>query len=239
MPQRFAARQRAPSSPSHLPAPVPSHRRHDAVGWPGGEGGHTAPDYETKLARLDLVAAVDDSGTFEGYASLFHREDLGRDVILPGAFRSSLAKRGPQGIRMLYQHDPSQPIGVWLSIAEDARGLRVKGRLVAQVARAGEVLALMRSGALDGLSIGYRAVKASRDARTGIRRLSEIDLWEISIVTFPMLPDARVACVKRNISRPPRDEARGAGFGTTADARLVAAISRAAMRLRSSLTPQL
>ncbi|MBX7185901.1 MAG: HK97 family phage prohead protease, partial [Vicinamibacteria bacterium] len=226
MPQSLAARPRAPlHSPHRRPAPPPGHARHDAASWP-------APAYETKLAQLDLVSAVDDSGTFEGYASLFHREDLGRDVIVPGAFRASLAKRGAGGIRMLYQHDPAQPIGVWLAIAEDGRGLRVKGRLIPDVARAREVLALMRSGALDGLSIGYRAVKATRDAKTQIRRLTEIDLWEISIVTFPMLPDARIARVKRlpRSSYSPRGERSGAGVGATAEARLAAAISRAAFR---------
>lgn len=223
MPHSLAARPRAPL--------IRNSRKLEANG-PAPAG----PPYETKLAPLDLIAAVDDSGTFEGYASLFNREDLGRDIILPGAFRASLARRGSQGIRMLYQHDPAQPIGVWLSIAEDARGLRVKGRLVPDVARAREILALMRSGALDGLSIGYRAVKAMRDAKTGIRRLTEIDLWEISIVTFPMLPDARIARVKRllHTSPPPGGDGPRAGRGST-ETRLAAAISRAALRLRSSL----
>ena len=117
MPQSLAARPRAPlHSPHRRPAPPPGHARHDAASWP-------APAYETKLAQLDLVSAVDDSGTFEGYASLFHREDLGRDVIVPGAFRASLAKRGAGGIRMLYQHDPAQPIGVWLAIGHIASAL--------------------------------------------------------------------------------------------------------------------
>jgi HK97 family phage prohead protease len=97
---------------------------------------------------------------------------------------------------MLFQHDPNQPIGVWLDVREDAHGLYVKGRLTLDVARAREVLALMRAGALDGLSIGYRTVRGRTDAGTGVRRLMEVDLWEISVVTFPMLPDARVSAVK-------------------------------------------
>jgi HK97 family phage prohead protease len=135
-------------------------------------------------------------GAFEGYASLFGVEDQGRDVVMPGAFRASLDRRGTHDIRMLFQHDPAQPIGLWDDISEDARGLHVRGHLIEDVARARELLALMRAGALDGLSIGFRARRATRDARTGQRRLHEIDLWEISIVTFPMLPGARVNGVK-------------------------------------------
>jgi uncharacterized protein len=135
-------------------------------------------------------------GTFEGYASIFNRRDMGSDVVLPGAFRNSLASRGAGGIRMLFQHDPAQPIGVWERLYEDARGLYARGRLTTEVAKAREVLALMRAGAIDGLSIGFRAVDGKRDGRTGIRNLAEIDLWEISVVTFPMLPEARVASVK-------------------------------------------
>ena len=136
-------------------------------------------------------------GSFEGYASLFGREDKGRDIIMPGAFRASLARRGASNVRMLFQHDPAQPIGVWESIREDARGLYVRGRLIEDVARAREILALLRCGAIDGLSIGFNTRKAIRDARTGQRRIYEIDLWEISIVTFPMLPSAKISAVKQ------------------------------------------
>lgn len=148
-----------------------------------------------RLSPLSTVRAKPD-GIFEGYASLFGAEDQGRDVVMPGAFRASLARRGANNIRMLFQHDPAQPIGAWEIIREDARGLYVRGHLIEDVARAREILALMREGALDGLSIGFRTRKAVRDARTGQRRLYEIDLWEISIVTFPILPGARVSAVK-------------------------------------------
>lgn len=151
------------------------------------------------IARPHLNA----DGGFEGYASLFGAEDQGRDVVMPGAFRASLARRGASNIRMLFQHDPAQPIGAWEAVREDALGLHVRGRLTLDVARAREILALMRERALDGLSIGFRARKAVRDARTGQRRLYEIDLWEISIVTFPMLPGARVSAVKTGAACPP------------------------------------
>ena len=153
---------------------------------------------ETKRARFDLTS-VDAEGTFEGYASLFNVEDLSHDIIAPGAFAGSLAKRGAAGVKLLFQHDPAEPIGVWLDIAEDARGLKVKGRLTLDVARAREVLSLMKAGALEGLSIGFRTEKGARDTRSGVRRLTKIDLWEISIVTFPMQPGARVTAVKSGV----------------------------------------
>ncbi|MBL8584234.1 MAG: HK97 family phage prohead protease [Rhizobiaceae bacterium] len=150
---------------------------------------------ERKFAGLHLDAVASD-GTFAGYASLFGVVDLAKDVVEPGAFARSVASRGAAGIRMLFQHDPGEPIGAWSEVREDSRGLFVRGRLATDVARAREVLALMRGGALDGLSIGFKAVRAARDARTGIRRIREADLWEISVVTFPMLPGARVETVK-------------------------------------------
>ncbi|MFN4355977.1 HK97 family phage prohead protease [Parvibaculum sp.] len=170
---------------------------------------------ERKAARFEAKAVKPD-GSFEGYASLFGAEDLGRDVVMPGAFHKSLAKRGPRGVKLLYQHDPNEVIGTWEEIREDARGLFVRGQLLADVARAREVLALMRAGAVDGLSIGYHVVKAESDRASGTRRLIEVDLWEISVVTFPMLPAARVSAVKRG-TRPTTREferwlMRDAGF---------------------------
>lgn len=129
-------------------------------------------------------------GYFAGYASVFGVPDLGRDTVVPGAFVASLARRGAAGVRMLWQHDPAEPIGRWVSLAEDARGLRVEGQLNLAVQRAREVDALMREGGLDGLSIGFRVVKAMPER--GGRRLVAVDLWEISLVTFPLQPGARV-----------------------------------------------
>lgn len=151
--------------------------------------------FERKARRFDFKSVGGD-GSFEGYASLFGAEDLGRDMVMPGAFHGSLRKRGARGVKLLYQHDPNEPIGVWTKIAEDANGLFVQGQLLGDVARAREVLSLMRAGAIDGLSIGYHVVKAQADRKTGLRRLMEVDLWEISVVTFPMLPQARISAVK-------------------------------------------
>lgn len=155
---------------------------------------------ETKAFAFDFKS-VEAGGVFTGYAARFGAVDLGRDLILPGAFADSLARRGAGGIRMLFQHDPAEPIGVWLELREDACGLFVRGRLLPEISRGREVLALMRAGAVDGLSIGFRTVEGRTDRKRGVRRLSKIDLWEISVVTFPMQPGARVSAVKRSGER--------------------------------------
>ena len=166
--------------------------------------GDLSPECEVKFAPVNLQT-VEADGTFSGYASVFGQVDLGQDLVMPGAFRDSLAERGARGVKLLFQHDPNEPIGVWLELAEDARGLFAKGRLMPEVTRAREVLSLMRAGALDGLSIGFRTVQGRTDPASGVRRLDKIDLWEISIVTFPMLPQARVSAVKRQSAFQPRE----------------------------------
>jgi Escherichia/Staphylococcus phage prohead protease len=162
--------------------------------------GETLPEREVKFAPVDLKS-VEADGTFSGYASLFGTVDLGQDLVMPGAFRESLQTRGARGVKLLFQHDPNEPIGVWLELNEDARGLFARGRLMPEVTRAREVLSLMRAGALDGLSIGFRTVQGRTDPASGVRRLDKIDLWEISVVTFPMLPEARVSTVKRRAAQ--------------------------------------
>jgi HK97 family phage prohead protease len=144
------------------------------------------------MSRLALSA----DGAVEGYASLFGEVDAARDMVMPGAFTHTLKQRGLRKIPMLFQHDPSEPVGVWLELAEDFRGLRARGRLIPDVSRARELLSLMRAGAVDGLSIGYRTVRGQIDPKTRVRRLYQVDLWEISIVTFPLLSGARVSAVK-------------------------------------------
>jgi len=152
--------------------------------------------HEVKFTGAPL-AKVSADGAFEGYASLFGVIDLGRDRVVQGAFRDCLARKPPSAIKLLWQHDPVHPLGVWERISEDERGLKVCGRLDLAVAKAREVHALMRSGAVDGLSIGFRTERARKDNATGVRNLEKLDLWEVSIVTFPMLPGARVSAVKR------------------------------------------
>lgn len=155
-------------------------------------------DLERKYARLGehvKITAEDAEGTvIEGYASLFGTPDQGNDVVDQGAYAGSLEKlRGSGGrVKMLWQHDPAEPIGIWDEVREDGKGLWVKGRILNDVARGREAVALIEAGAIDGLSIGYRTIRATKDDG-GRRHLSELELWEVSVVTFPMLPDARVS----------------------------------------------
>ena len=149
---------------------------------------------ERKFSRGETGIVVTDGRVIEGYASLFGKRDQGGDVVQPGAYKGSLAALGAadRRVKMLWQHDPAQPIGVWDEVREDAVGLWVKGRILSEVEKGREAAALLAAGAIDGLSIGYRTVKAERDGK-GQRLLSELELWEVSLVTFPMLPEARVA----------------------------------------------
>ena len=149
------------------------------------------PGLEVKFAGGAPV--LSEGHVIEGYASLFGMTDQGGDAVLPGAFAASLKKLAGKGdkVRMLWQHDPTRPIGVWDEIREDQTGLWVKGRLLREVAQAREAAALIQAGAIDGLSIGYRTIRAERDQK-GRRALAEVELWEVSLVTFPMLPSARV-----------------------------------------------
>jgi HK97 family phage prohead protease len=164
---------------------------------------------EVKRAEQPLLQA-NEAGAFSGYASLFGVVDSGGDVVMAGAFARSLIKRGASGVKMLWQHQAAEPIGLWTSIVEDSRGLKVEGRLDLSVARAREALSLMRKGAIDGLSIGFRTQRATTEKSSGARRLHEIDLWEISVVTFPMLSQARIGAVKQNRNAAPSMEALGA-----------------------------
>jgi HK97 family phage prohead protease len=131
----------------------------------------------------------------EGYASRFGLRDLNDDVVVAGAFRDTLVSTGPKGVRMLYQHQVKSPVGVWDEIREDAIGLYVRGRILDLNPEARMVGSLVKAGVIDGLSIGFRTVKSRRDSG-GLRVLTAVELWEISIVTFPMLPSARITSMR-------------------------------------------
>ncbi|MEE2945552.1 MAG: HK97 family phage prohead protease [Pseudomonadota bacterium] len=150
-------------------------------------------ELERKFARFGDGLTVDAGNLIEGYASLFGASDQGGDVVEKGAYAASLKELAAAGrsVKMLWQHDPSQPIGIWDEVREDERGLYVKGRLLDTVTKGREAAALIAAGAIDGLSIGYRTVRAVKNEK-GQRVLNELELWEVSLVTFPMLPTARV-----------------------------------------------
>ena len=143
---------------------------------------------EYKFQKIDTILPSDSETMIEGYASLFHHPDQGRDIVMPGAYSKSLKKsaKAQKKVPMLWQHDPTQPIGVWDSVIEDNHGLYVKGRLLHEVAKGKEAAILIKNHVIDGLSIGYQTHR-SRKSSEGFRLLLELDLWEISLVTFPML----------------------------------------------------
>ena len=145
---------------------------------PASRGGFHAEAFglEHKFVALGKTCEVEGGVAIEGYASFFGEADRGGDIVEAGAYAASLAevaRRGNQ-VKMLWQHDPAQPIGVWDEVREDKRGLFVKGRILTDIAKGREAARLIEAGAIDGLSIGY------------------LELWEVSLVTFPMLPSARI-----------------------------------------------
>ena len=137
-------------------------------------------------------------GLFEGYGSVFGNKDLGNDVIEKGAFAKSIKRRTNKGVKLLYQHKSDMPIGVFDEIREDDHGLVVKGRLALKTQAGAEAYELLKMGALDGLSIGFRVnpSEVSYDKRNNKRIIKEVDLMEVSLVTFPMNPQATVRSVK-------------------------------------------
>lgn len=147
------------------------------------------------------VKDVSEEGTFTGYGSIFGNVDSYGEKVMPGAFAESLARHRREGSKplMLWQHDPSEPIGVWEDLAEDGKGLRGTGRFVLETTRGREAYALLKAGALKGLSIGYREIEAEPDGN--IRLLKKLDLMEISIVSFPANRRARIDAVKEALNR--------------------------------------
>lgn len=162
-------------------------------------------DLKFQNFALELKASPDEEGRFEGYGSVFNNLDRGGDVVMPGAFAESLKVRTP---KMLWQHDPWQPIGVWEEAVEDSTGLHVRGRLLTAVEKGREAYELLKANAINGMSIGYRTVKDEWEGR--VRKLMELELWEVSVVTFPMNEAAEINSVKslenvRDFERDLRD----------------------------------
>lgn len=152
---------------------------------------------EVRSFALQIKATGDD-GTVEGYGSVFGVRDNYDDVIAKGAFIDSLKSHKAAGTMpaMLWQHDADKPIGVWTEMVEDEKGLRIKGQLAMETVKGKEAHALLKMGALNGLSIGFMSKEWSYDRETEVRTLTAIDLWEVSLVTFPANEKARVTNVK-------------------------------------------
>jgi uncharacterized protein len=144
------------------------------------------------------VKAVSDDGTIEGYGSVFGVRDSYSDIVAKGAFKASLAAHKTAGTMpaLLWQHRSDEPIGVWTDMSEDDRGLMVRGKLALDTTRGREAHALLKMGALNGLSIGFYSKEWAYDVENDIRTLTAIDLWETSLVTFPANTAARVTQVK-------------------------------------------
>lgn len=142
------------------------------------------------------LKALDEYGRFAGYASLFGNVDNQQDVMQRGAFAEILQQKLPSEIKLLWQHQMHEPIGQIEELFEDERGLYMEGRLLLSVQRGREAYDLMKIGALKGLSIGYRPVKYDIDAQSGVRLLQQVELFEISVVTFPANVQAGVTVVK-------------------------------------------
>lgn len=178
-----------------------------------------------KFAPTRLDAAT---GEFSGYASKFGNEDLGGDIVAKGAFTKSLEASGVRGVKMLYEHDCTCPVGFWTDLAEDGNGLLSAGKLMVEdLAKAREVHALLKHGVLDGLSIGYRVVKSSPDRARQVRVLEEVELKEISLVLFPMNNEAVISSVKSKVDLPTEREfqcwlQRDAGFSRSEAEQIIA-----------------
>lgn len=141
------------------------------------------------------LKSLSEEGRFAGYASVFDVVDSQNDIILRGAFSKTLRER-KNTVKLLWQHQMNEPIGVFEQMFEDACGLYVEGRLLLSVARAREAYDLIKASALEGMSIGYTPIKYAFDPKTGVRQIQEVTLWEVSLVTFPANTQAGITVVK-------------------------------------------
>ena len=198
---------------------------------------NTAPERRSTIVRLEQ-RAIGDDGTIEGYGSVFNVVDDWGDIMAPGSFTATLAAHRAAGTMpaMLWQHRDAEPIGVWTDMVEDSKGLRVKGRLVLESPRGKEAHALLKAGALNGLSIGFIASKWSWDTSTDVRTLQEVDLWEVSPVTFPANGLARVDSVKStpNTIRDAERALRDAGLSAEQAKATLALVKRSVQAEREA-----
>jgi HK97 family phage prohead protease len=151
---------------------------------------------QQKLHATINIKSLSEEGVFSGYASIYDEIDSQNDCIREGAFQTAIenAEKNGKHPKMLWQHNPSQPIGKWLEIKEDDRGLFVKGQIFLDIQKGFEAYKLIKEGVIDGLSIGFRIKQASR--RKNHRIIEDVDLLEISLVTFPANALATIQEVK-------------------------------------------
>lgn len=199
---------------------------------------HMSGDHYDLACEFKLLAG-DTAGTLEGYGSVFNLVDMGGDIVLPGAFSKSIAelKRKDKPLPMLWQHDSRNPIGVWTNLTENDKGLKVKGELILEVPQAASAHALLKRGAVSGLSIGFITKQADIDRKTGARRLKSVDLMEISLVTFPMMPEAQLTGVKADFDAPAWEKAFRDGGLSNREAKLATSKARE-MVLRDGERPE-
>lgn len=146
---------------------------------------------ETKDFMFD-IKSVEDNGIVEGYAAVFGNKDLGNDIIDPGAFKKTINER--KNVPLLWYHQPPEVLGLVFEMEEDNKGLKSRSQINLDTQLGREKFSLIRQGAIKGMSIGFETIKEVWEK--DIRRLKEIRLWEISLVTFPMNPLAQVTNIK-------------------------------------------
>ncbi len=147
---------------------------------------------------FDFKTSATEEGVIEGYGAYFGNQDRVGDIIEKGAFQKSIRRNngGDMAVKMLWQHDYKQPVGIWTDLKEDSKGLYVKGKIITSAPQGLNAYELVKGGAIDGLSIGFTATKWASNDKTGIRSLQEIELYEISLVTFPANTKAKIDSVK-------------------------------------------
>jgi HK97 family phage prohead protease len=196
---------------------------------------------EERNVAFELKSLSDD-GTIEGYGSVFGVRDSYDDVIAPGSYAITLAAHRAAGTMpaMLWQHDATVPIGVWTEMFEDTKGLRIKGKLALDTVKGAEAYALMKMGALNGLSIGFVSKEWGYDRDTDVRTLTEVELWEVSLVTFPSNDKSRITGIKAadvagvKTIRQAEQSLRDAGFSADAAKALIAEVKRIALDERDA-----
>jgi HK97 family phage prohead protease len=216
--------------------PTPNQPPERAVRFRAPEQKDSGTARQTRAFPLQIKATGDD-GVVEGYGSMFDVRDSYDDTIAAGAFAASLAAHKAAGTMpaMLWQHSSNEPIGVWTEMSEDAKGLRIKGQLALATTRGKEAYELLKMGALNGLSIGFMSKQWSYDRDSEVRTLTEVDLWEVSLVTFPANQAARVTNVKAvdvvgiKTIRQAEKALRDAGFSNDAAKAFLAEVKRIAL----------